>query len=53
MTELGGLEIDRRLRDLVLERAPARSAWTPAQERQFGLDVERSKIRLSSETPSP
>ncbi|MDT9692675.1 Hsp70 family protein [Streptomyces sp. P9(2023)] len=49
VTELGGLEIDRRLRDLVLERAPARSAWTPAQERQFGLDVERSKIRLSSE----
>ncbi|MFJ8989960.1 Hsp70 family protein [Streptomyces sp. NPDC102279] len=49
VTELGGLEIDRRLRDLVLERAPARSTWTPAQERQFGLDVERSKIRLSSE----
>ncbi|WP_328433545.1 Hsp70 family protein [Streptomyces sp. NBC_00425] len=49
VTELGGLEIDRRLRDLVLERAPARSAWTPAQERQFGLDVERSKIRLSTE----
>ncbi|MEV4944772.1 Hsp70 family protein [Streptomyces sp. NPDC053755] len=49
VTELGGLEIDRRLRDLVLERSPARSAWTPAQERQFGLDVERSKIRLSSE----
>lgn len=49
VTELGGLEIDRRLRDLVLERAPARSTWTPAQDRQFGLDVERSKIRLSSE----
>ncbi|WP_284575618.1 Hsp70 family protein [Streptomyces sp. 2P-4] len=53
VTELGGLEIDRRLRDLVLERAPARSAWTPAQERQFGLDVERSKIRLSSEESVP
>ncbi|MFJ3619928.1 Hsp70 family protein [Streptomyces iakyrus] len=49
VTELGGLEIDRRLRDLVLERAPARSAWTAAQDRQFALDVERSKIRLSSE----
>lgn len=49
VTELGGLEIDRRLRDLVLERAPARSVWTPGQERQFALDVERSKIRLSSE----
>ncbi|MFD7709732.1 Hsp70 family protein [Streptomyces sp. NPDC059786] len=49
VTELGGLEIDRRLRKLVLDRAPARREWTPAQERQFRLDVERSKIRLSSE----
>jgi molecular chaperone DnaK (HSP70) len=49
VTELGGLEIDRRLRDLVLERAPARRAWTPAQERQFRLDIERSKILLSSQ----
>ncbi|MGI5144304.1 Hsp70 family protein [Streptomyces sp. CA-106110] len=49
VTELGGLEIDRRLRELVLERAPARAAWTPAQQRQFGLDVERSKILLSSQ----
>lgn len=49
VTELGGLEIDRRLRELVLERAPARRAWTPAQERQFRLDVERNKILLSSQ----
>ncbi|MFF0206085.1 Hsp70 family protein [Streptomyces sp. NPDC005017] len=49
VTELGGLEIDRRLRRLVLERAPARREWTPAQERQFRLDVERSKILLSSQ----
>lgn len=49
VTELGGLEIDRRLRDLVLERAPARRHWTPAQERQFRLDVERNKILLSSQ----
>ncbi|MEU1288933.1 Hsp70 family protein [Kitasatospora sp. NPDC005856] len=48
VTELGGLEIDRRLRALVLERAPARTAWTPAQQRQFALDIERSKILLSS-----
>ncbi|WP_411147030.1 Hsp70 family protein [Streptomyces sp. x-80] len=49
VTELGGLEIDRRLRELILERAPARRAWTPAQERQFRLDVERNKILLSSQ----
>lgn len=49
VTELGGLEIDRRLRKLVLDRAPARREWTPAQERQFRLDVERNKILLSSE----
>ncbi|MEU0953540.1 Hsp70 family protein [Streptomyces niveus] len=49
VTELGGLEIDRRLRELVLERAPARRAWSPAQERQFRLDVERNKILLSSQ----
>lgn len=49
VTELGGLEIDRRLRKLVLDRAPARREWTPAQERQFRLDVERNKILLSSQ----
>ncbi|MGW1809165.1 Hsp70 family protein [Streptomyces sp. NPDC002078] len=49
VTELGGLEIDRRLRRLVLDRAPMRREWTPAQERQFRLDVERSKILLSSQ----
>ncbi|MFC5954906.1 Hsp70 family protein [Streptomyces pratens] len=49
ITELGGLEIDRRLRNMVLERAPVRRQWTPAQERQFRLDVERSKILLSSQ----
>lgn len=49
VTELGGLEIDRRLRRLVLDRAPARREWAPAQERQFRLDIERSKILLSSQ----
>ncbi|MFD8200462.1 Hsp70 family protein [Streptomyces sp. NPDC059701] len=49
VTELGGLEIDRRLHGLVLDRAPARREWTPAQRRQFRLDVERSKILLSSQ----
>ncbi|MFB7605356.1 Hsp70 family protein [Streptomyces gardneri] len=48
VTELGGIELDRRLRNLVLDRAPARREWAPAQERQFRLDIERSKIQLSS-----
>lgn len=47
VTELGGLEIDRRLRQLVLDRAPAREEWSTAQDRQFMLDIERSKILLS------
>ncbi|MFD8460473.1 Hsp70 family protein [Streptomyces antimycoticus] len=47
VTELGGLEIDRRLRKLILDRAPARANWSPAEQRQFRLDVERSKILLS------
>ncbi|MFI8182458.1 Hsp70 family protein [Actinacidiphila glaucinigra] len=50
VTELGGLEIDRRLRELVLDRAPARRDWTPAQQRQFRLDIERGKILLSSQS---
>lgn len=49
VTELGGLEVDRRLRRLVLDRAPARKEWTAAQKRQFRLDVERSKIQLSTQ----
>ncbi|MFJ4425966.1 MULTISPECIES: Hsp70 family protein [Streptomyces] len=49
VTELGGLEIDRRLRKLVLDRAPARREWTFAQQRQFRLDIERNKILLSSQ----
>lgn len=47
VAELGGLEIDRRLRQLILGRAPMRSTWSSAQQRQFRLDVERSKILLS------
>ncbi|GAA2986351.1 MULTISPECIES: Hsp70 family protein [Streptomyces] len=49
VTELGGLEIDRRLRDLVLQRSPARTEWSTAQRRQFRLDIERGKILLSSQ----
>ncbi|MET7839198.1 Hsp70 family protein [Streptomyces sp. NPDC005356] len=49
VNRLGGLEIDARLRRMVLDRAPARGRWTDSEERQFRLDIERSKIRLSHE----
>ncbi len=49
VNRLGGLEIDARLRRMVLDRAPARRRWSESEERQFRLDIERSKIRLSHE----
>ncbi|MGW0981109.1 Hsp70 family protein [Streptomyces xiamenensis] len=49
VAKLGGLEIDRRLREMVLARASKRREWTPAETRKFGLDIERAKIQLSSQ----
>ncbi|MFF8595951.1 Hsp70 family protein [Streptomyces sp. NPDC015220] len=49
VNRLGGLEIDERLRRMILERAPKKRTWTASQERQFRLDVERSKILLSGQ----
>ncbi|MFI1836366.1 Hsp70 family protein [Streptomyces olivaceoviridis] len=49
VNRLGGLEIDERLRRMVLERSPARRAWTESEKRQFRLDIERSKILLSQQ----
>lgn len=49
VSRLGGLEIDGRLRRMVLDRAPARRRWSESQERQFRLEIERNKIRLSLE----
>ncbi|GAA2423307.1 Hsp70 family protein [Streptomyces glaucus] len=49
VNRLGGLEIDARLRRMVLDRAPARRAWSESEQRQFGLDLERNKILLSSQ----
>ncbi|MFI2640593.1 Hsp70 family protein [Streptomyces sp. NPDC018610] len=49
VNRLGGLEIDARLRKMVLDRAPARRNWTESEKRKFNLDIERSKIRLSTE----
>ncbi|MFC9910182.1 Hsp70 family protein [Streptomyces sp. NPDC127197] len=49
VNQLGGLEIDERLRRMVLERAPARRQWSESEQRQFRLDLERNKILLSSQ----
>lgn len=49
VSRLGGLEIDARLRRMVLERAPAQRRWSDSEERQFRLEIERNKIRLSQE----
>lgn len=49
VNKLGGLEIDARLRRMVLDREPQRQAWSPADERFFMLEIERSKIELSQQ----
>ncbi|WP_030219325.1 Hsp70 family protein [Streptomyces sp. NRRL WC-3626] len=49
VNKLGGLEIDARLRRMVLERAPARGKWSESERRQFALEIERNKILLSSQ----
>ncbi|POX52061.1 Hsp70 family protein [Streptomyces sp. Ru72] len=49
VNRLGGLEIDARLRRMVLDRAPARRAWSESEQRQFSLDIERNKILLSTQ----
>ncbi|MFJ9806578.1 Hsp70 family protein [Streptomyces wuyuanensis] len=47
VNRLGGLEIDARLRRMVLDRAPARGRWSDSEKRMFALDIERAKILLS------
>lgn len=49
VNRLGGLEIDARLRRMVLDRAPARGRWSESEQRQFNLDIERNKILLSQQ----
>ncbi|KUO20844.1 Hsp70 family protein [Streptomyces dysideae] len=49
VNRLGGLEIDERLRRMVLDRAPAQRPWTDSEKRQFRLDIERGKILLSQQ----
>ena len=47
VNRLGGLEIDARLRRMVLDRAPARGRWSDSEKRMFALEIERANILLS------
>jgi molecular chaperone DnaK len=49
ITQLGGIEVDARLRELILAKLGREPRWTSSLRRQFDLGVERTKIRLSSE----
>ncbi|WP_119727045.1 Hsp70 family protein [Thermomonospora amylolytica] len=49
VTQLGGLEIDRRLRELIVRKIGREPELSPEERRQFELAVERTKIRLSTE----
>ncbi|MEV4372949.1 Hsp70 family protein [Nonomuraea sp. NPDC049637] len=49
ITQLGGLEIDGRLRELIIRKVGRMPDLSPSEERQFALAVERTKIQLSTE----
>ncbi|MDB4873068.1 MAG: Heat shock protein 70 [Gemmatimonadales bacterium] len=49
IAELGGLEIDKRLAKLVLKKLGKTPSWGPVEWAQFRRDIERTKIRLSTE----
>ncbi|WP_440082280.1 Hsp70 family protein [Streptosporangium sp. LJ11] len=49
ITQLGGIEIDERIRDLIIRKNGRVPELSTAEERNFALAVERTKIRLSVE----
>ncbi|RFU39428.1 heat-shock protein Hsp70 [Actinomadura logoneensis] len=49
ITQLGGLEIDKRLRELLVQKMGRTPELSDDDRRQFDLAVERTKIRLSTE----
>jgi molecular chaperone DnaK (HSP70) len=49
VTELGGIELDKRLETLALRKLGGEPDWTAEDARQFRRDIERTKIRLSTE----
>lgn len=46
---LGGIDFDTRVRKLLLRDVPDTSGWSALERRQFDLDVELAKIRLSTQ----
>lgn len=49
ITQLGGLEIDKKLRKLITQKIGQKPELSMQEQRQFALAVERTKIRLSTE----
>ncbi|WP_405393447.1 Hsp70 family protein [Microbispora hainanensis] len=49
ITQLGGIEIDKKLRELIVQKIGRQPELSLEEERQFALAVERTKIRLSTE----
>ncbi len=49
ITQLGGLEVDKRLRELLFRKLGRRPTLTTEASRELDLVVERTKIRLSTE----
>jgi molecular chaperone DnaK (HSP70) len=44
---LGGIEIDKRLRELIFTALPVAATYEASAESALGLELERTKIRLS------
>lgn len=49
VTELGGLDLDARLERLVLRKIGGNPGWSHDELRDFRLQIERTKILLSTE----
>lgn len=49
ITELGGLDLDARVERLALRKIGGNPGWSDGEVRQFRRDIERTKIRLSTE----
>ncbi|SNT42639.1 Molecular chaperone DnaK (HSP70) [Streptosporangium subroseum] len=49
ITQLGGIEVDKRLRNLIFRKVGRSMSLSVGEERELDLAVERTKIRLSVE----
>lgn len=45
----GGIDLDDDLAAAILANMPSRPSWSPAEHAQFGLEVERVKVLLSTQ----